>query len=68
MAVNPQYRYSNESEWANQDIDDNFNLKNPLVSMVYAKIFQRFNGWTLNVDDETLSIFCCNILKRPKYF
>ena len=35
MAVDPQNRYSNESE--TKDIYDDFILKKPLISMVYTK-------------------------------
>ena len=31
----PYYRYSNEAKRANYDIYGDFNLKNPLVSMLY---------------------------------
>ena len=42
MIVDPEHRYSNESERASSDIYDDFKLKKPiLVSMFYTKIFQR---------------------------
>ena len=45
MAVNPYQRYSNGAERGNQDIYDDFKFqKNPLISMVYTQIFQRFKG------------------------
>ena len=36
--------YWNEAERADSDIYDDFELKKPLVSMFYKKIFQRFKG------------------------
>ena len=56
MPVDPQHSYSNESERANEDIYDGFKCKKMLVSLVYAKVFQRFNikksvilFWLLNM-------------------
>ena len=38
MTVDPKHRHSNE------DIYDDFKLKNPLVTMIYTELFQRFKG------------------------
>ena len=43
MGVDHYHRYSNESERANQDIYNDFKLKNPLVSTVCTKTIQRLN-------------------------
>ena len=40
MAVDPYHSYLNDSERANQDIYNDFQIKHPLVSMVYTPIFQ----------------------------
>ena len=42
MIVDPQHRYSNESERVNQIIFVDFKLKNLLVYMVYTKIIESF--------------------------
>ena len=39
--------YSNQSERANEDIYDEFEMKKPLICMFYANIFQRFKGLNL---------------------
>ena len=44
MAVDPYHRYSNESERANEDIYDDFKVQNPLVAMLFNKLFQHFKG------------------------
>ena len=44
MVVDPEHRYSNEVERASYDIFYDFELKNPLVSIVYAEKFQRCYG------------------------
>ena len=44
VRIDTLHRYSNEAEIAKGDISDDFKLKKPLISMVYAKIFQRCNG------------------------
>ena len=44
--VDPQHRYSNESERTSWDIYDDFKLKNTTFGLyVYTKICQRFKGW-----------------------
>ena len=44
MAVDPYYRYSNESERANQDIYDDLKSKKPFGLQGLYKIIQRFKG------------------------
>ena len=44
MAVNPLHRYSNESERANHDIYDNFELKNLFNLHGLEKNNPRFKG------------------------
>ena len=46
MVVDPQHRYTIESERANEDIYDHLKLKKThLVSMFFYKLIQRFKGW-----------------------
>ena len=48
MAVDPQHRYSNETERTDQDIYDDFKLKKTtLVSMLYTEIIERFKGLSI---------------------
>ena len=46
MAVDPQHRYSNESEMANEDIYDDFKLKKPFSSHGFCEIISAFQGLT----------------------
>ena len=52
MAIDTYHRYSNEAERAN--IYDGFKLKNPLVSIIYTKTFQRFNPLSAEFFHENL--------------
>ena len=44
MAVDPQHRYSNESERAIEDIYDNLKLKNPFELHCLYKLINCFKG------------------------
>ena len=44
MAVDPYHRYSNKSEWASEDIYDDFKLKKPFGLQGFYINIQRFKG------------------------
>ena len=50
MAADREDRYSNDAQRVNLDFYNHFKWrKNPLIFVVYAKIFQRFKGLHLSI-------------------